>query len=320
VEPLARAADAFIGYLDTIAWTALVLALVCHVAKMAARARSWRNVVAAAYPEAEVRWRSVFGAYAAGVGVNAVVPARGGDLLKLYLVKHRVEGATYPTLAATLVVETLFDVVVASLLVAWALSLGVLPGLDVIPVQFPSVDWFWLFERPRAAAVVVGLLLVAAFALGAWATKHVAAFRRRVALGFAVMRPPSRYLRHVVPWQALDWGFRLATVYFFLVAFGLVASVHNALLVQVTQSLATILPVTPAGIGTEQALLVYVFRGTAPLAAVLSFSVGMKLVLIAANLVLGLAAVALMLRTLRWRRLVEAEQAVQPETRIEGAR
>jgi uncharacterized membrane protein YbhN (UPF0104 family) len=318
VDALVRAADAFFGYLDTIAWSALVLALGCHVAKMAARARSWQNIIAASYPDAVVRWRSVFGGYVAGVGVNAVLPARGGDLLKLYIVKHRVAGATYPTLGATLVVETLFDFVVASALIAWALSLGVLPGLDVIP-RMPSVDWFWLLRHPRAAVAVMIGLVVASFLFGVWASRHIAAFRRRVALGFAVLSPPSRYLRAVVPWQTLDWLFRLATVYFFLVAFGVAANVHNALLVQVTQSLATILPLTPAGIGTEQALLVYVFRGTAPLSAVLSFSVGMKLVLIVANVAIGFAAIALMLRTLRWRRMVDSDPEGRTEPSTEGA-
>jgi uncharacterized membrane protein YbhN (UPF0104 family) len=318
VDALVRAADAFFGYLDTIAWSALVLALGCHLAKMAVRARSWRNIIAASYPESDVRWRSVFGGYVAGVGVNAVLPARGGDLLKLYIVKHRVEGATYPTLGATLVVETLFDFVVASALVGWALWLGVLPGLDVIP-RLPSIDWFWLLRHPRAAAVTLVALVIGSFLLGVWASRHIAAFRRRVALGFAILSPPTRYLRAVVPWQTLDWAFRITTVYFFLVAFGLVANVHNALLVQVTQSLSTILPLTPAGIGTEQALLVYVFRGTQPLSAVLSFSVGMKLVLIAANVVVGFAAIALMLRTLRWRRMVDSDPDRRAEPRAEGA-
>ena len=55
--------------------------------------------------------RTIAGAYLAGVGVNAIMPARGGDVLKLYLVQDRVEGTTYPTLGATLIVETLFDMV-----------------------------------------------------------------------------------------------------------------------------------------------------------------------------------------------------------------
>jgi uncharacterized membrane protein YbhN (UPF0104 family) len=90
---------------------------------------------------------------------------------------------------------------------------------------------------------------------------------------------------------------------------------HNALLVQVSQSLATIFPFSPAGIGTEQALLVYIF-GKAHVGSrstLLSFSVGMRVTLIIVNAVLGFTAILLMLRTLRFREAVEADGAAQPE-------
>jgi uncharacterized membrane protein YbhN (UPF0104 family) len=305
MQHVVRAAETLFDHLAAIHWRFVALAVVAHVTKMAVRTRAWRNILAAANPGTVVRWRTVLGAYAAGVGVNAVFPARGGDLLKLYLVRRGIPGAAYPTLAASLVVETLFDLVVASALLVWALSLGVLPGLDVIPL-LPQVDWLWLFGHPRAALAVAVAALVLGFVAGVWASRHIRAFRDRVASGFAILRPPSRYLREVVPWQALDWGLRLATIYALLVAFGVPASIHNALLVQVAQSLSTVLPLTPAGIGTEQALLAYVFAGTVPAADVLSFSVGMKLTIIAVNVAAGAVAILIMLRTLRWRRALES--------------
>jgi uncharacterized membrane protein YbhN (UPF0104 family) len=304
VDAVVRAAEILFDHVAAIQWRFVALAALCHLAKMVVRTRAWRNILAAANPQAAVRWSSVFGAYVAGVGVNAVVPARGGDLLKLYLVKHRIEGSSYPTLASTLLVETLFDAIVASALLVWALSLGVLPGLDAVSV-LPEVDWLWLFQHPRAALAVSVATVVVGFAFGVWASRRVRAFWARVAAGFAILRAPRRYLREVVPWQTLDWGFRLLTVYLLLLAFGVPASVHNALLVQVAQSLSTILPLTPAGIGTEQALLAYVFAGIAPAVDVLSFSVGMKLVIVAANVILGFSAILVMLRTLRWRAAVE---------------
>ena len=308
MQDLTRALESFADYVGSIGWGALGIAVLCHVAKSLARTRAWRNILAAAYPDAEVRWRSVYGAYLAGVGVNAVLPTRGGDLLKLYLVHRRIEGATYPTLAATLLVETIFDVVASSVLLFWALQRGVLPGIDVLPT-LPAIDWFWIFERPRLAAVVAAIVLVVGFAFGLWAGARFAAFRRRVAQGFAVLRTSRLYLTGVVPWQALDWLLRLVAIYFFLRAFRLDATVTNVLLVQVAESLSTILPLTPAGIGTEQALLVYVLQGSAPATAVLSFSVGMKVVLIAVNVTLGLAAILIALRTFRWRGAVQRHAA-----------
>ena len=61
--------------------------------------------------------------------------------------------------------------------------------------------------------------------------------------------------------------------------------------------MATLVPVTP-GIGTEQAFIVYVFRGTVSGSKLLAFSVGLKLTLVATNVVAGFTALALTLRTL----------------------
>jgi uncharacterized membrane protein YbhN (UPF0104 family) len=272
---------------------------------MLARSRAWRNILAAAHPEAAVRWRTVLGAYAAGVGVNALIPARSGDVLKLFLVKRGIPGATYPTLVATLLVETLFDLVVASALLVWALTLGVFPGVDTL--QFlPQVDWLWLFQHPRAGLAVSLATLVIGFVAGVLAAARIRAFRARVASGFAILRTPRAYATGVVPWQLLDWCLRLTTIYLLLRAFGVPATAHNALLVQVTQSLSTVLPLTPAGIGTEQVLLAYLFAGIAPAADILSFSVGMKLTIVAVNVAAGALALMLTLRTLRWRRRLES--------------
>jgi uncharacterized membrane protein YbhN (UPF0104 family) len=307
---VAHAFTVFFAHMRAIAWLPVVYALACQSLRMAARSRAWRNILAAAYPESKVRWRSVFGAYAAGVGVNAIVPVRGGDVLKLFLVRRRVEGATYSTLAASLLVETLVDAVLSGLLVVWALETHVLPGVNVLH-RLPSVDWFWLFRHPRAAAAVAGSTLVLGFAAGLWASARIEAFRHRVGRGFAVLHTPGRYVRGVVAWQLLDWALRLATVYFFLRAFHVHADLRNALRVQVTQSLSTIVPLTPAGIGTEQALVVYVLAGEASRSTLLSFSVGMKAIVSTFSVVVGLSAVAVMLRTLHWHRAVESDEALE---------
>jgi uncharacterized membrane protein YbhN (UPF0104 family) len=308
MDAFLRAVETFLGHLSDVAWGALAIALVFHALKVAARTRAWRNILAAAYPDVRVPWRGVFGAYAAGVGVNALLPARGGDLLKLYLVKRQVPGSSYPTLASTLLVETLFDLFVATALVLWAIQLGVLPGLDVLS-RMPTFEWRWVLEYPLiSVGIGVAAVLVFAFLL-TWASRHVAAFGARVAQGFAVLGDPPLYLRSVVAWQALDWILRLVTVYWFLRAFGLDATVHNVLIVQFTETVSTALPLTPAGIGTEQALLLYVFSGTAPAIAVVSFSVGMKLTIVAFNVLLGFGAIVLMMRTVRWRRGLAGDRA-----------
>jgi len=300
VDALFDAIRSFLDQLTSIAWAPLGVAVLCHFGRIVSRTRAWLNIVGAAYPDAAVRWRDVLGAYGAGIGTNALLPARGGDLLRLYIAKHRVEGSTYPTLGATLLVETVFDTLVGSLLIGWALATGVLPGLGVLP-NLPAIDWLWLFRNPELAAGILFLLLVAATAVALFAARRVTEFWQHVRQGFTILRQPRRYVRHVAAWQALDWAFRVAGIFFFLRAFGLPADAHNIFVVQVTQSLSTLLPLTPGGIGTEQALLVYLFQGTAASSDVLSFSVGVKLVVIALNVTLGTIATLVMLRTLKWR-------------------
>jgi uncharacterized membrane protein YbhN (UPF0104 family) len=300
VSEISRAFEAFASQMASIGWGALALAVVCHLAKGAVRARAWRNVLAVAYPDARVYWRSAFGAYAAGVALNSILPARIGDVARLYLMRRRIPGASYPTLASSLLVEAIFDTLASVLLVAWAIHEGLFPGLDVLP-RLPSIDWLWAFHHPRAAAIIVAGVLAVGIAIFAWSARHIEAFGRRVAQGVTILRTPREYARRVVAWQLVEWSLRLATLSLFLHAFGMPATVRNTLLTQATQSVATALPLTPAGIGAEQALLVYIFLGSAASSVVLSFSVGMKAVLIVVNLVVGLAAFALMTRTLRLR-------------------
>ena len=151
MDSLLRAFESLYDQLPTVAWKPLVLALALHLGRAAARSRAWRNVLAAAYPHEEVRRRSIFAAYAAGVGVNTLVPARGGDLLRLYLARRAIPGSTYPTLAASLSVEMIFDSFVGATLLAWALAIGALPGIDALS-RLPSVDWLWVQRTSRRSS------------------------------------------------------------------------------------------------------------------------------------------------------------------------
>ena len=65
-----EAFQAFFDHLRAVAWEPVLLALVCQAGRMCARSRAWRNVLAAAYPGSGLRWRTVFGAYAAGAAVE----------------------------------------------------------------------------------------------------------------------------------------------------------------------------------------------------------------------------------------------------------
>ena len=117
-------------------------------------------------------------------------------------------------------------------------------------------------DAGKRVELLVGAIALAAILLAFWIHGHVLDFWARVRQAFAVVQRPALYFRTVAFWQACDWLLRLVTIWFMLGAFGIPQTVENALLVQVSASVATLVPLTPAGIGTEQAFLLYVFRGT----------------------------------------------------------
>src|ERR671937_1189511 len=304
IHSVLHAIGVFFDHLASVEWNWFGLVVAVLDFKLAFVSRAWRNIVKAAYPRTRVRWRHFFGAYVAGTGVNALIPARGGDAVKLFIAKRRVEGATYTTLVATILLQTLFDMVIASCFILWAVTQGALPGINVLP-DLPSLDYGWAFRHPTAGLILFVALLLFGGLLLIWIAERIEDFKARVAQGFAAFRRRPYYVSRVIPFQVADWSLRLVAVFCFLHAFGVPATLHNALLVQVSQSLATVLPFSPGGIGTEQAFLDYLFRGVPSHSQALSFSVGMRVTLTIANAALGFTAILLMMRTLRFREAVE---------------
>jgi uncharacterized membrane protein YbhN (UPF0104 family) len=306
-----HAVRVFGDHLAAVRWEFMALALLLHFARLVFRALAWRAILAAAYPDERPKFRSAFGAYAAGVGVNSIIPARAGDAVKLYLIKHRIPKSSYATLTPTLVAETLFDSLVGIALIAWALSIGALPAHEVYS-RLPSVDWGFLVRHEKWTAIVIASLLTIALIGFIIFLERGDEFRARVGRGFAIMRDPSRFLTRVIVPQSISWILRGASVYYFLRAFNIHASIHNTLLAMVVDSLATLFPATPGGAGTKQGLIVFLFAGEAvSKSALLAFSVGANIAMVVFNVVVGGLALYAMARTLSWRRVraAQAEEA-----------
>lgn len=305
-----RAIEVFFGQLAAVEFSALALAIVCHLCKTLCTARAWRNTIAAAYPAEEVPYRSIYAAYLSAVGVNAVLPARGGDAVKLYLAHRAVPTATYTTLGSTLFVMSLFDMAAATALFVYALTLGVLPGFGSLD-GLPGFDFGWVAAAPELTIVLLVVLAILGTVGFFWLRLHWAEFKERVRQGVVVLSDRPAYFRHVALWQAGDWTLRLVSIWFFLDAFGVEQSLRNIFLVQVTQSLATLVPISPGGIGTEQAFIVVIFKGAVSTTKLLAFSVGMKLTLITTNVIAGFIALFLTLGHTDWRSLVGAKRAAE---------
>ena len=274
----------------------VVVALFFHLANIGLRSLAWRNVLRAAYPDRRVPLLGIGGAYAAGMALNAFMPARGGDVVKIALARTRVRDSSVATIAASMGVVSLFDAVVAGLVILVLAVSGLLPALPGLPA-LPAAPGLVVAHPLLAAAGA--LVLAAALALAArrFAPRLRSAWVELKA-GASILRSPRRYATEVVPVQLSAWACRIGAAYFLLAAFGVPATVAAAVIVVVAGGLSTVVP-TPGGVGTQQVLLAYLLHATASTATIVSFSLGMQAAITTLNLCIGLAAAMLMLRTLR---------------------
>jgi uncharacterized membrane protein YbhN (UPF0104 family) len=297
------AVNSFFSNLADVHWSALVFALLLHLTHLSCRSRAWFNTLRAAYPHERIRWRRILGAYVAGVGVNSILPARAGDVTKIYLAKHSIPSSTYPAVTSSFFVDSVFDTPVGLLILLFAFTTGTLPSLSILP-SLPAFDLAFWADHPRFALFVITAITIGLLVLYAVLSVRAVVFWNRIKQGVVILRDFRRYLRKNASWMAAGWLFRFASFYFFLEAFNIGGSVRNVLLVMSVQALSTITPFTPGGAGAQQALLVYVFRGVAPRSAVLAYSVGQQIALAAFNVVCALIAIFLMVRTLSFRQVI----------------
>ena len=311
------AAGQFFEHVADISFGALAVALLCLLAMYLARARAWQRVLEAAYPRSRVPYRGIAGAYLAGAGINAVIPARVGDATKIFLTRGQIRGSTYPAITSSFFVQSIFDTTAGLLVFAYALTQGLLPRPPQLP-DLPAFDIAFWAQNPQLLLFTITILGVGSLILFAVVARRAEEFWARIKQGVVIVREPRRFLREVVSWQAAGWLFRFAAFWAFLEAFGIGGSFQNVMLVMSVQAISTMLPFTPGGAGAQQALLVATLEGPSR-AAVLSFSVGTQIAMAAWSAVLGFGALLLIFRTTNWRGLIHSAESEAKEEQAKEA-
>jgi uncharacterized membrane protein YbhN (UPF0104 family) len=289
------AVDSFFSNLASVRLGPLLLACIFFTAYLTLRARASYNILRAAYPDERFRFLDVWGAYFAGYGFNAVIPARGGDVVRLFLTRSAIPHASYPAVGATFFVEAGFDVAMGSLILLFAFSQGVFPK----PPDFAKLNAFdlsYLAAHPRFALFLITFLAVATLVGFALLSARMRAFWDRVKQGFTILRDRRRYFREAFGVQLGAWFFRFGAFWMLLEAFRVGGSVRNVLLVLGVNAVAAAVPFTPQGAGVAQALLVKVFAGTAATSTVAAYSVGQQIAIGVLTFGIGFAALVFIFR------------------------
>ena len=201
--------------------------MAAFIAYLTLRSRAFFNVLRAAYPTERFEFRRIWGAYIAAYGFNAVVPARGGDVIKLFLTKTSVPNSSYPAVASAMFVENVFDATMARLHPHLRVHAGRVPeaaGLLGDPRLRPAV----LRRRTRGSrcscsprwrcGALIGFALLSA---------RVRAFWERVRQGLTILWDRRRYFREVWLVQFAGWLCRFTAFWFLLEAFNVGGSVQQ---------------------------------------------------------------------------------------------
>jgi Lysylphosphatidylglycerol synthase TM region len=288
-------------------WLAAGAAL--HVLHQVVRTRAWFNIIRAACPDARrLRGRDVTAAYLAGAGLNGAVPARGGDVVKLYLIRRREPDLPWSTLISTFVPETLFETAIGIGLVTWALTQGFLP-VPLRPKEIPSVDVSLFIDHPFAMSVATVATLATGLLLARALRRRARGMLANLRRGLAILERPGDFVRGVVGWQALARVIRVASLACFLAAFALPVTVGTAILVMAAQGGGRIVPFAPVSAGLRTAMLTYGFvevTGEAvDLAQLVAFSFGVSAIVFVVGFSISLAILARELSTASPRLMID---------------
>src|SRR3954453_11108451 len=196
VRDFIDAVDEFLDNLAAVSWASLAVGLVFFGIYLTFRSRAYYHTLRAAYPNERFRWREIWGAYVAAYGFNNIVPARGGDIIKLFLVHGSIPGSSYPAVGASFFVEAVFDASMAIPIMLFAFTQGVFPK----PPDFSKLKAFdlsFFASHPRFLLFTLTALALAGLIAFAVLSRRVKAFWARVRQGITILWDRRRWFREV---------------------------------------------------------------------------------------------------------------------------
>lgn len=199
------------------------------------KAMCWRIMLA---PRFTVPTRRLLRYTIVAFAASALAPARAGEALRMWALKHR-EGVPVADTAAVLVAEKLLDGVAMLLLIAplpW-----IVPGLPPWVARAIVVGAAVAFAALAVLSIAVGHILArTADGPASWFARFLA--------GMHVLRSPRRVTLSMVV-LLFVWCVDLAMVEVVLYAIGIDLPVGSALFVLFALNVAILIPSTPAQVG-----------------------------------------------------------------------
>jgi len=264
----------------------LALALVLKTAESALIGLGWRNILRAAYPKANLSFKTAWGASQGGTAINAVTPAQAGTATMIGIFRTSIPGASVAGVTSATVVQSAFFIVLSALMV-----IGVAVSRPHTVSKGSPADESGNFFS--AHPVLIPLILVTLLAVAYFVWPHVKPWLakewRKAKQGAAIFSDWRRYARDVAAPSAASYACRIAVNIVFMSAFHLPVTAFTVFLVASSHMLSGIFAITPGGVGQTQALDVATLSKYAPTKSVAAFSITQDSILTIWNVVLGIA-------------------------------
>jgi uncharacterized protein (TIRG00374 family) len=289
--------------LQSAQYAPLVLAMCVGVVSNVVRAMRW-GVLLGYTPPARLRF--LFTSMMIGYLANNVLPARAGELVRIYVLERKV-GVSKSTSAATVVVERLTDVLVLLAMVGLLSFFLPLPavirsGSQIAAAVFIAMAILLLFLALRGKSLLrLAAQRVAPLSHGLG--QRVQGILERFVDGLSVLRS-CRQALFVLMLTLVIWGIEAVSVGLVMRSLNLSLPWIASLFVLVVLSLSFVIPAAPGAMGTYE---FFVVTALTPFAVDGNQAVGLALVLHAVVYVASTAQglICLWAESLSWRELVK---------------
>jgi uncharacterized membrane protein YbhN (UPF0104 family) len=273
-----------VGHLDDVEPYWLVIALALKTGESAFIGLTWRNILRASYPRANVAFKTAWGGSAGAAAINAVVPAQAGTAVMIGIYRTVVAGSSVAGLTTAFLVESLFFLAISIIMV---LALGLLRP-PAIAKGSPSNEIGGFLSHHTLVVVIVGVAVVVLVrVLWPRVKPRVVAEWHNAKQGAAIFGDWHRYAREVALPSGASYVCRLGVNGVFMAALGLPVTPFTLVLVVSSHVLSGLFKITPGGLGQAQALDVVALSRYASADRVAAFSISEASVVALWNVVLG---------------------------------
>jgi uncharacterized membrane protein YbhN (UPF0104 family) len=263
----------------------LLLALLLKTAESALIGLGWRNILRAAYPQAELSFKTAWGASQGGTAINAVTPAQAGTAAMIGIFRKSIPGSSVAGVTSATVVQSLFFTAVSVVIV---ICVAIFRPRTVSKGSPSDESGGFIASHPVLVAVVVAAAAVALVYFWPRLKPRLLSTWHKAKQGAAIFRDWRRYAVRVALPSAGSYACRIGVNVVFMAAFGIPITAFTVFLIASSHMLSGLFALTPGGVGQTQALDIATLRGHASSGAIGAFSITQDSVMTIWNVVLGL--------------------------------